>query len=212
MHDFKPYLKNTCYLNKNDDAVIAYTRETLNSETEPRLQMVLLYNRIRDEFLYDPFKIDFSAQAMRASEVIKRNHGFCIDKALLLAACARVLAIPSRLGFADVRNHLATPRFLDLMGSNVFTYHGYTDLFLDGKWVKATPAFDQGLCQRFNVLPLEFDGQQDSVFQEFNTNNQRHMEYVRDRGTFNDLPLDEIVQSLQQAHPAFFSFLRSQKK
>ena len=28
------------------------------------------------------------------------------------------------------------------MGTDLFVYHGYAELFLDGKWVKATPAFN----------------------------------------------------------------------
>lgn len=73
------------------------------------------------------------------------------------AACGIAAGIPARLGFADVKNHLATPRLTDLNGGDVFHWHAYTDLHLEGRWVKATPAFDLALCERFGVLPLEFD-------------------------------------------------------
>ena len=71
-------------------------------------------------------------------------------------------SVPSKVGFADVRNHLCTPRLRALMGSDVFIYHGITELFLDGKWVKATPTFNIGLCERFGVIPLDFDGHADA--------------------------------------------------
>ena len=65
------------------------------------------------------------------------------------------------------------------MGTDLFVYHGYTDLCLDGKWVKATPAFNLALCTRFRVKPLEFDGRDDSIFHPFDEDDRRHMEYLR---------------------------------
>ncbi|MFX5622752.1 transglutaminase, partial [Acinetobacter baumannii] len=83
-------------------------------------------------------------------------------KAILLAACARHCRIPARIGLADVRNHLATPRLLEALRSEVVAMHGYTELYREGRWVKATPAFNRALCCAFDVAPLEFDGVADS--------------------------------------------------
>jgi hypothetical protein len=58
--------------------------------------------------------------------------------------------------------------------------------------VKATPAFNLSLCTRFRVKPLEFDGMSDSLFHPFDEDNRRHMEYVRDRGSYADVPAEEI--------------------
>ena len=52
----------------------------------------------------------------------------------VLAAAARVLGVPARLGFADVRNHLTSPRLREMMNTDVFAYHGYTELLIDGRW------------------------------------------------------------------------------
>jgi hypothetical protein len=108
------------------------------------------------------------------------------------------------VGFADVKNHLTTPRLAETMGSDLFVYHGYTELSIDGKWVKATPAFNLALCTRFRVKPLEFDGTADSIFHAFDEDERRHMEYLRDRGVYADVPVDEIQQAFRDAYPKFY--------
>ena len=66
------------------------------------------------------------------------------------------------------------------------------ELHLGGRWVKATPAFNRELCDKVGIAPLEFDGERDSLFQPLDLEGRRHMEYVRDRGVFADLPLEQI--------------------
>ena len=128
-----------------------------------------------------------------------------ITKAALLAACARVIKIPSRVGFGDVRNHLATPRLIALMGTDEFVFHGFAELYLNGQWVKATPAFNLTLCERFGVLPLEFDGMTDSLFHPFDAAGQRHMEYIRQRGSFDDVPFEDIMAAFKETYPVAFA-------
>jgi transglutaminase-like putative cysteine protease len=127
-----------------------------------------------------------------------------VPKAALLAACARADGIPARVGFADVKNHLTTPALRERMGSDLFVYHGFTELLLDGKWVKATPAFNIELCRRFKVKPLEFDGREDSIFHPFDEEDRRHMEYLRDRGSHADVPVAEIMQAFREAYPVLY--------
>jgi transglutaminase-like putative cysteine protease len=137
--------------------------------------------------------------------VLKAGQGFCVGKASLLAACARSAGIAARVGFADVKNHLTTPRLAETMGSDLFVYHGYTELSIEGKWVKATPAFNLALCTRFRVKPLEFDGRRHSIFHPFDEDERRHMEYLRDRGAYADVPVVEIQQAFRDAYPKFYS-------
>jgi hypothetical protein len=114
------------------------------------------------------------------------------------------VGIPSRLGYADVRNHLATERLKAMMRTDVFAFHGYTLLFLEGKWVKATPAFNRTLCDKFGVRTLDFDGRTDSVFHPFDREGRRHMEYLRDRGTYDDFPFDELLRVKREVYPHVF--------
>ena len=194
------YLRPTEFIDCDDPAVARFTEEAAPSG-DPRERAVALYYAVRDGFRYDPYRVDLRPEGMRASTVLTNGYGFCIPKAVLLAAAARRLGIPSRLGFGDVKNHISTERLRRLMTTDLFVYHGYTELYLDEKWVKATPAFNRSLCERFNVAPLEFDGLQDALLQQFDRSGNRYMEYVNDRGTRADLPLDEIRSAFEHYYP-----------
>jgi len=207
----KEYLASAQYIDSAHPAVRAFSERHLKGSSE-RERAVALYYAVRDEIRYNPF-LDFtSPEAFRASSVLAADQGFCVGKASLLAACARASGIAARVGFADVKNHLTSPRLAETMGSDLFVYHGYTDLYLDGKWVKATPAFNLALCERFRVKPLEFDGRVDSIFHPFDKDNRRHMEYLRDRGTFADVPVDTIQQAFKEAYPRFYRLGRDAAK
>ena len=140
-----------------------------------RERAVALYYAVRDGFRYDPYRTDLRPAGIKASQVITNGYGWCVPKAALLAAACRAAGIPARLGNADVRNHLSTAKMRDSMGTDVFAWHGYTDIWLDGAWRKATPAFNIELCERFGLLPLEFDGVNDSIYHPFDKTGQRHM-------------------------------------
>jgi transglutaminase-like putative cysteine protease len=174
--------------------------ETIRGSTEPVEKAVELYLAVRDNILYDPYSPFYLPEHYRASYVLKRGRSFCVPKASLLCAMGRACGIPSRIGFADVRNHLATKQLLDFIGSNLFVYHGFADFYLEGKWVKATPAFNSSLCKRHNVPPLEFNGREDSLFQPYNLDNQKFMEYVKFYGIDADVPVDQIVAAWEKAY------------
>lgn len=163
-------------------------------------QAVRLYYAVRDGIRYDPYSIDMTVDGLKASTTLATGRGWCVAKAILLAACCRSLHIPAGLGFADVRNHLSTARMRELMKTDIFYWHGYASLYLDGKWVKATPAFNLGLCEKFHLKPLDFDGTDDSIYHPFDLNGNRHMEYLHDRGTFADVPIDKIISTFQREY------------
>jgi transglutaminase-like putative cysteine protease len=199
------YVGPTRYLDSDHPDVMAFAHDSAGSHRGDRDRAVALYYAVRDGIRYDPYRIQLTAEAMRASAVLERGSGFCVAKAVLLAAGARALGVPSRLGFADVRNHLTTPRLRRIVKTDVFKFHGYTDLHLDGQWVKATPAFNASLCERFDVDPLAFDGKHDALLQQADRQGNRYMEYLTDRGTFADLPLDEIRQVFEDSYPSVFA-------
>lgn len=203
------YLAATPYIDSDHAAVRALAREAAGDETDPKAKAIKLYYAIRDRFLYDPYSVEVSEDGLRASGVIERGKGFCVNKAILLAAVARAEGIPARIGLADVKNHLATERLRAQMGTDIFYFHGFTELYIDGKWVKATPAFNLALCEKFRVLPLEFDGETDSVFHPFDADNRRHMEYVADRGNFADMPFAEWREAMLKHYPYLMTEKRS---
>lgn len=170
---------------------------------DPVDRAVALYQAVRDGFRYDPYQVDLRPDRMTASHLLTRDRGYCIEKANLLGACARVLGIPARLGFADVRNHIGTEKLERLLGTDLLVFHGYAELHLEGRWVKATPAFDRGLCERLGVQPLAFDGRADSIFQEYGDGG--YMEYVTDRGTFDDWPREAFEAALRRHYGHLFA-------
>ena len=205
------FLEAGQFVDSDHAAVVEFSRNNSSGNSQ-RERAVSLYYAVRDEIRYNPF-LDFSdAEVFRASAVLAAGQGFCVGKASLLAACARAAGIAARVGFADVKNHLTSPRLAETMGSDLFVFHGYTDLYLDGKWVKATPAFNLELCMRFRVKPLEFDGREDSIFHPFDQDNRRHMEYLRDRGTYADVPVGTIQQAFREAYPRFYRLGRDAAK
>jgi len=198
------YLCPTSYIDSDHPAVVKFARHHCDPSDTPRKKAVDLYYAVRDSIRYNPYSIEPSKASMKASSVLSKGYGYCVAKAVLLTACARSQQIPARLGFADVKNHLNTERLHRLMGTDVFVYHGYTEFFIADRWVKATPAFNLELCHNFNVKPLEFDGTQDSIFHAFDTSGNRHMEYVRDHGSFADLPWEIILAESMALYPLYF--------
>jgi transglutaminase-like putative cysteine protease len=170
---------------------------------DARERATALYLAVRDGFRYDPYRADLSPVGMRASTVISNGYGWCVPKAGLLAAACRAVGIPARLGFADVRNHLSTERLRQQMQTDLFIWHGYTEIHIDGRWLKATPAFNLALCEKFGLLPLEFDGTADSIYHPYDRAGNRHMEYVHQRGSFDELPLAQITADFARLYPGW---------
>jgi len=201
MEKLDPYLEATQIIDCNHADIRAFAGKTLADSGDDLLsKAVRLYYAVRDGIWYDPYYPFFLPEHYRASNVLQGGRGFCIPKASLLCALGRSCGIPSRIGFANVRNHLATRQLLEFMGSDIFVYHAFTEFFLKGKWVKATPAFNKELCRRHGVAPLEFDGLEDSIFQPYNSANQKFMEYIEFLGSFADVPVARIVEAFEKAY------------
>jgi transglutaminase-like putative cysteine protease len=187
-------------IDSDHPAVVAFAHGC--SGADARERAVALYYAVRDGLRYDAYRIDLSDTGMRASRALELGFGWCVTKAALLAASARAIGIPARVGYADVRNHLSTERMRQLLKTDLFIWHGYTELWLDGAWVKATPAFNIELCERFGLLPLEFDGRGDSLYHPFDRAGRQHMEYVNQRGSFDEVPLARIAADFAATYPA----------
>ena len=194
-------------MDSDHEAVIAWTQKVVQDVPagDKIAQAVALYLAVRDSFRYNPYEVDLRPEAMKASHQLGKESGYCIEKANLLGACARVLGIPARLGFADVRNHIGTERLEAFLGTDILTFHGYTDLYLEGRWVKATPAFNEALCSKLGVEPLEFNGREDSIFQEYDQEEGRFMEYLADHGTFHEWPREAFIASIKAHYPKLFA-------
>ncbi|HDZ59042.1 MAG TPA: transglutaminase [Ignavibacteriales bacterium] len=202
------YLVPTEFINSNDKKVISFVNDVIGTETEKEKAIISLFYEIRDGIPYRFDSIGLNKELFIASNVIGAKGSFCVPKAVLLAAAARAIGVPSRLGFADVKNHLATKKVLEKLKTDLFVFHGYTELLINLKWVKATPAFNKELCKMFNVKPLDFDGENDSLFQAFTESGDKYMDYVVDHGSFADLPFELMIASFKKAYPHLYAELK----
>ncbi len=195
------YLAPTSIIDSDHPAVVEYAHQTAkDAGNDPVSQAVKLFYGVRDDIWYDPYYPFYLPEHYRASNILESGRGFCVSKAGLLCALGRACEIPSRVGFFTVRNHLATPKLLEFIGSDRFVYHGYTEFYLNGKWIKATPAFNIELCEKHHVAPLDFNGKEDAIFHEFDQEQKLFMEYLEYHGTYADIPVDNILREWKKAY------------
>jgi len=193
-------LAPTEFLDYDDPAVRHFAESTVGGSATERDRAVRLFYAVRDGYWYDPYSSDRDRQAFRASNIVDGERSWCVPKSILLTAAARAVDVPARLGFADVRNHLQSEQLKAKMGTDLFAFHGYSEFLLDGTWVKASAAFNVELCQRFGTKVLEFDGTTDALLHPFDDAGNRHMEYITDRGSFDDFPYEEMLATFDEVY------------
>ncbi|VUT25107.1 MAG: Transglutaminase-like superfamily protein [Candidatus Methanolliviera sp. GoM_asphalt] len=187
------YLKSTYFMDCDSLLVKDRAKELVRSTDHELERAKRVFYFVRDEIRYNPYLFSSDAEDFIASKILKQGEGYCVQKAVLLSALARAVGIPSRLGFATIRNHLAPEKLVKLMGTDIFVCHGYSELFLGGKWIKATPTFDLKMCQRIGVPSVEFDGRRDTILPKYNKKGELYIEYIQYHGSYDDLPLKRIV-------------------
>lgn len=201
----KEYLQATDFLDADDPQVEAYAERITQGSRADIQKAVRIYYAVRDGWKYNPYNISLQPGALRASVILHREEGHCIDKAILMIALLRAVKIPARLCLAKVRNHIAAEQMAQTFGTDELTPHGYVEVWINNHWVKATPAFNNELCGKLGVDTLDFDGYNDSVFQEFDKSGGQFMEYLEEYGHFADVPLDFIKENMKQHYPKFFN-------
>lgn len=198
------YLSSTYFFDYESEEIQKLIIEYKNTSLSPKEITKLLYLKIRDSWRYNPYSLSFSKENFKASVISKKTKGHCVDKSILLIACLRALGIPSRIHLAKVKNHIGVERLTEKFGTNELTNHGLVNVYLNGKWIKLSPAFNASMCKMFNVEPLGFDGKNDSVLQEFNKEGNLFMEYLEDYGHFDDVPVEFMFKNAREHYPHIF--------
>jgi transglutaminase-like putative cysteine protease len=195
------YLRATTFVESDAPLIRDLAQEIVGGVSDELERACRLFYAVRDGIRYDAYHLELAPQAMRATYVIERGQSWCVPKSVLLAALCRAVGIPCGLCYANVCNHMATRKLLDFLGTNVFYYHGYNELYLRGRWVKATVSFNRTLCERARLAPLDFDGVHDSIYHPYDLAGHRYMEYLVDHGCYVDVPYDDIVRTFAQHYP-----------
>ena len=198
------YLNPTYFLDFDNREVGEFVQKNSSPGQTDKENAVQLYYAVRDGFKYNPYVLDLRKTGPKASSLLKKRSGYCVEKAVLLAASGRAVGIPSRLSFYIVANHIATEKIERILKTNQLVFHGAAEFYLDGRWLKVTPAFDARLCRRLGVAGLDFDGEADAIFQQYDENGNVFMEYLHDYGSFDDMPYELALKELKEHYPHIF--------
>jgi len=200
MDEMRVYLQPTYFINADHPEILDLSGDLVRNASNDGDKAKRLFAFVRDEIIYNPYAPWEEKEDYQAHVILRRREGYCIQKAVLLAAMARACGIPSRLCLADIRNHLVPPKLREMMSTDIFYFHGYDELFLGGQWIKVTPTFDVGMCRRLNLIPVVFDGVRSALFHSHTRDGRFHVEYVKQRGYRADLPFEEIIAGFNELY------------
>jgi len=198
------WLNPTWFIDSDHEAIGDFASDAVAGFSDITDQAIALFHAVRDGLRYDPYSIDGNDEGFRASNIVGTKANWCVPKAVLLTAAARNRGIPARLGFADVRNHLTSEKLHQRIQTDLFIWHGFSELLLGERWFQLSTAFNIELCRRFGVKVLAFDGTDDALMHPFDESGSLHMEYVSYRGSFDDLPLEEIRADFAKLYPGWW--------
>jgi len=195
------YLKPTAFIESDHRDVIKFANKYTKNITDQKTKAIKLFYAVRDQITYDPYTFNLKPDKIKASHVITAKKGFCVPKAVLMTSVFRSVGIPSRLGFANLINHIMGDELKNILQSNILAFHGYTEIYLNNQWLRVTPTFHNDLCKLLNVPPVEFDGNSHAIFSSTDNDGNQFMEYIEYHGTFDDVPLTKIVESMIIHYP-----------
>jgi len=207
MEDFSIYLQPTEFFDFNKKLVSRKAFEITKDLKTDKEKAITLFYWVRDDIKYNAFSYYPKVKAnLKASVTMRRKYGFCMSKSTLLSTLARAIGIPARIHMVDIINHKISQRLVELMGTKAFHCHAYSELYLNGKWVKAAPIFDKKTCFKGGFFPMvEFDGENDALFAPYDTEGNMFVEYIGDWGTYADVPLKKIDQIFTEKYPKWYN-------
>ena len=198
------YLDPTYFFDFESDLIQEVISEFKGNAISQKEKAVGLYTKVRDQWKYDPYSITLKPENYRSSHIAAKSSGNCVEKSIVLISCLRAVGVPARLHLGKVKNHIAVERLTEKFGTNELTPHGMVQACIGRKWLKMSPAFNASLCARFNVEPLDFDGENPSFLQQFNREGTQFMEYLDDYGHFEDVPLEFMIRNIKEHYPHIF--------
>jgi transglutaminase-like putative cysteine protease len=193
--EIEKFFKPTPFIDCDAKTVKEKSREIVQGINVQRDKAIRIFYAVRDGIKYTIYGQRSRPEHFRASTILAAGEGYCVQKAILLVALSRAASIPARLRFAAIRSHLVSKEMLEKRGTNLFPYHGYADLYLEGSWIRAAPTFDIVSCMNAGLRPVEFDGRHDALLPSTTLDGRPHIEYVEDRGFFEDVPYETLMET-----------------
>lgn len=200
MEDLTRYLQPGEFLDFNKKTVHDRVLEITKNLSSEKEKAIALFYWVRDEIKYNMASYYMLKSNFKASVTLRRRYGFCVSKAVLLSAFARAAGIPARIHLADIINHKIPQKVIDYLGMKIFYHHGYSELFINNKWIKATPAFDKQTSLRASYPLVNFDGKNDAILASLDENGKKFVEYIKDRGNFIKLPYNDIEKDINRLY------------
>jgi hypothetical protein len=200
MDQIQKWLKATPTFDHDHEAIIERAHSVTKGQMKVADKAKSLFYFVRDEAKFFPYLPPDTLESYKASRILKAGGGMCIQKAVLLATLARAAGIPARVHFVNIRNYRAPDNVKEVLGTNLFPYHGFDELYIDEKWVKVTPTFELKVCKENRLFPVEFDGRHNAMLLPRDLDGNPHIEYLQDHGFYENIPLDEIYNAWAMAY------------
>ncbi len=192
----QPFLEATFAIDADHEKILEKAMELTRGYSTSVEKAEALFYFVRDSIRYNVYMVSVFIEDFRASRVLEWGKGYCVQKAVLLAALGRAAGIPCRLAFAKIKNHKLPPKVLEWSGTDIFPRHGYNQFFLQGRWVSLAAPFDKDLCAKNGLPAVEFDGTRDAVLPERDLSGEPYIEYLKKFPPTDDLPFEWIAQRL----------------
>lgn len=196
------YLQATSILEVNAESTQGLIAD-IDKKLSKKEQAVALYYKVRDGFVYNPYHLDLRVEGLKSSKIMMQSRAWCVEKAIVMATGLRALGIPSKLGYGIVINHIGVEKLTRVLRREEIVFHGYVSAYLEGIWVKSTPAFDPLICKLSGVEPLDWDGENDALFQAYQ-GEQKFMEYKHFYREFDDVPVELMNAEMKKYYPHLF--------
>ncbi|MFH2008580.1 MAG: transglutaminase-like domain-containing protein [bacterium] len=202
MTELQQFLAPTDTLEVDHPRIRALVEEQTADASDVRDAARRLFEVARDAVAYSPYVPFWDRSHYRTTTILDRGRGYCVQKAMVLVTLARAARIPARLVFVDLRNHRAPAHLVEILQGNLFVYHCYASLLLEGEWLEATPAFDRAICEEHDLPLVRFDGHRSAIFPSEDHAGRRFAEYVKHHGAFADVPMGPMLAAWDEAYGA----------
>lgn len=195
---FSDLLKPTTLFDYESANIQCFLRQTgYNSADSLATAVEAIHDSVRDTIDYGVFNTPLHVD-LKASDVITEGSGFCFHKSILFVACCRKIGVPAVLCSDIVTNHVTDTAMIKLVGGVEFL-HWYTQIFLNGQWIRASPVFNSLLCKLYGIDVLRFDPTGDSIEQQ--NRDQSKMHYKGNEQLYPNPSMKDLLNIIACYHP-----------